>query len=48
MTSQFGLQTITIHIMPNISQSKDNQAMKPGQLIEYIKKNISLEKLCGK
>ena len=35
MTSQLGLQTIAIHILPNISQSKDNQAVKFGQLIEY-------------
>ena len=26
MTSQPGLQTIAIHILPNISQSKGNQA----------------------
>ena len=38
MTSQSGLQTIAIHILPNISQSKDNQTMKFGQLIEYNKK----------
>ena len=38
MTSQSGLQTIAIHILPNISQSKDNQAMKFGQLLEYNKK----------
>ena len=48
MTSQSGLQTIAIHIMPNISQSKGNQAMKFGQLIEYNKINIFLQKLCGK
>ena len=47
MTSQPGLQTIAIHILPNISQSKGNQMMKFGQLIEY-KKNIFLQKLCGK
>ena len=35
MTSQLGKQTITIHILPNISRSKDNQAMKVGQLIKY-------------
>ena len=35
MTSQPGLQTIAIHILPNISQSKGNQTMKPGQLINY-------------
>ena len=28
MTSQPGLQTIEIHTLPNISQSKGNQAMK--------------------
>ena len=35
MTSQRGLQTIEMHILSNISQNKDNQAMKFGQLIEY-------------
>ena len=34
MTSQPGLQTIAIHILSNISQSKGNQTMKFGQLIE--------------
>ena len=48
MTSQPGLQTIGIHILPNISQSKSNQIMKFGQLIEYNKRNIFLPKLCGK
>ena len=38
MTSQPGEQTIAIHILPNISQSKGNQAMKFGQLIEYNQK----------
>ena len=28
MTSQPGLQTIAIYILPNISQSKGNQTMK--------------------
>ena len=37
MTSQPGLQTIAIHILPNISQSKDNQTMKFGKSIEYIR-----------
>ena len=46
--SQPGLQTIPIHILPNISQSKGNQTMKFGQLIEYNKRNIFLQKLCGK
>ena len=48
MTSQPGLQTIAIHILPNISQSKGNQAIKFGQLIERSKVNIFLQKLCGK
>ena len=48
MTSQTALQTITIHILPNISQSKGNQTIKFGQLIEYNKRNIFLQKLCGK
>ena len=48
MTSQLGLQTITIHIFPNISLSKGNQTMKFGQLIEYKKTNIFLQKLWRK
>ena len=48
MTSQPGLQAIAIHILPNISQSKDNQTMKFGQLIEYNNRNFFLQKLCGK
>ena len=48
MTSQPGLQTIAIHILPNISQSKGNKTMKFGQLIEYNKGNIFLQKLCRK
>ena len=44
MTSQPGSQTITIHILPNISRSKDNQTMKFGQLIEYNMRNIFAEK----
>ena len=48
MTSQPGLQTIAIHILPNISQSEGNQTMKFGQLIEYKKGNTFLQKLCGK
>ena len=30
-------QTITIHILPNISRSKGDQTMKFGKLIEYKK-----------
>ena len=40
MKSQHGLQAVAIHILPNISQSKGNQAMKFDQLIEYNKRKI--------
>ena len=40
MTSQPGLQTIAIHILPNISYSEGNQTMK---LIEFNKRNIFLQ-----
>ena len=40
MTSQNGQQIITIHIMPNISRNKANQAMKLSQVIEYNARNI--------
>ena len=42
MTSQPSLQSITTHILLNISQIKGNQTMKFGQLIEYPKRNIFL------
>ena len=44
MTSQPGSQTIAIHILPNISRSRGNQAMKFGLLIEYNMRNIFVEK----
>ena len=40
--SQDGKQTITMHILPDISRSKGNQTMKFGQLIEYNIRNIFL------
>ena len=43
MTSQPGLQTITIHILPNFSQSKDIQTMTFAQLIEHDKRNVFLK-----
>ena len=48
MTSQLGLQTIAVHILPNISQSKDNLTIKIVQLKEYNKRNIFLQKSCRK
>ena len=46
--SQPDLETITIHILPNFLQSKGNQGIKFGQLIEYNMRNIFLQKLCRK
>ena len=43
MTSQPGYQRIEIHILPNISRSKGNQAIKFGQLREYNMRNIFVE-----
>ena len=48
MASQTGLQTIAIHILTNVSMSKDNQAMKLGQLVEYNTRSIFREKLYTK
>ena len=48
MTSQFGKQLIEMHILPNMSRSKNNQTMKFGQLIEYNRINIFLKKSCKK
>ena len=48
MTSQPGLQTIVIHTLPNATQSKESQTMKFGQLLEYYKRTIFLQKLCRK
>ena len=45
MTSQPCYQAIVMH---NTSVSKDDQTMKPGQLIEYNMRNIFLEKSCIK
>ena len=47
MMPQPGLQTIAVHILPNISQSKGNQTVNIGQLTEYNKRNIFPQKLCG-
>ena len=40
MLSQKGQQIITIQILPNISSSKGNQAIKLGQLIKHNIRNI--------
>ena len=43
MASQPGYQTITMHIFPNMSLSRDNQTVKLGQLIEFSKTNVFLQ-----
>ena len=48
MTLQPGQQTTVIHILSNISRSKDSQKMKFGQLIKYNMRNIFLEKSFAK
>ena len=44
MTSQPGKEAIAIYILVNVSKNKSNQAMKFGQFIEYVIRNIFLEK----
>ena len=44
MTLKPGSQTITIHMLTNISKSKGNQKMKFGQLIEYSMRKNFLKK----
>ena len=43
MASQTVKQIITLHILPNISRNKVNQAMKFVQFIEFNMRNIFLE-----
>ena len=44
MTSQTGKQTIAVHILPDVSRSKNNQTIITfGQLIEYDMRNICLK-----
>ena len=45
MISQFDLQTITLDILPSMSRSKGNETMKFGQVTEYNKRNIFVQKL---
>ena len=44
MASQRGSETIAIHILINISRSKDSQTTKFGQTTQYNMRNIFLEK----
>ena len=43
MTSQSRKQTVSVHMSPSISRSKDKQVMKSGQLIKYNIRNIFLK-----
>ena len=43
MMSESGKQTIAIHILPSVSRSKGNQAMKFAQLLQYNMKNTFSE-----
>ena len=48
MTSQPDQETIVTHILSNVSRNKDNKTMKFGQLTEYNKSNIFVQKSCKK
>ena len=48
MMSQTGQEIITIHILPNISRTKGNQAIKFGQLIKYSMRNFFFSKFLQK
>ena len=48
MATQRGSETIAIHILINISRSKDSQTTKFGQATQYNMRNIFLEKRCTK
>ena len=48
MTSHTEQQINSIHILLNISRSKDNETMKFGQIKEYNTRNIFLEKSSAK
>ena len=48
MMSYPGKQTISIRILPNISRTKGNEALKFGQLVECNLTNIFFEKLYTK
>ena len=48
MTSRIGQQIIAIHILPNISKGKGNEAMKFGQLIEYKRRRYFSLKIMQK
>ena len=48
MTPQSGKQTIAVHILLNVSKSKDNETMKFDQLIKYNMRKIFLENLYPK
>ena len=44
MTSQVGQQLFIIHLLPDISKSKGNQAINFVQLIEYNARILFLQK----
>ena len=48
MMSETRKQINTRHILPNISESKDNQATKFGQSIKHSMINIFLQRSCRK
>ena len=48
MASQSGKETIIIHVLPNISRSKDKKTLKSCQVLKCYKENVFLQMLCRK
>ena len=48
MASQSGKQTIAIHVLTNISRSKDKKTLKFCQVLKCYKENVFLQILCRK
>ena len=46
MTLQTGPEIITMYLLPSITISKGNKAMKFGQLVKYHVKYTFIQKLC--
>ena len=48
MVSQTGQLIIKIHILPDISRTRVNQAMKFSQIMKYSVRNVFLKSSCRK
>ena len=48
ITTQPSRKTMAVHVLPNVSKSKDNETIKCGQLIEYNMRNTFVKKIIYK